>query len=382
MAQLQPRAKLGNVATVVPAVLLVLLVLAVNPSLAANLQYQTYVDVGYIHSNRDPQDGEWQGKITTSTLNEVNLHLAMANLWKKAEIGSRWGFEFGLQAGDDSSALVPSPPPSANEPIDNADGLSHLYRANISYLFGGEGEVELTGGLISSFLGYESYLAIDNPNYTRAYLSDAVPFFLVGAEVLWDVNQATDLGFYLISGFNHLADANDVPSFGFSSSFDLAEHTNFKQNFYYGADQQETDVEYWRFHSNSIVEWRGNRVSVAASIDFGREKQAQLPDQPLSRWASGAIWVDWAVTERMSLALRPELHDESDGSVAGETRKIAGVTATLKYAWLPANSRIVTMLEARYDHDRSDGRGFSDENDQTASDQALLIASFMWSFKH
>jgi hypothetical protein len=257
-----------------------------------------------------------------------------------------------------------------------------LYRANISYLFSGNGELKLTGGLISSYLGYESYLAIDNPNYTRAYLSDAVPFFLVGAEALWDVNESTDLGFYLISGFNHLADPNDVPSFGFSGSFNLAEHTNYKQNFYYGADQQETDIQFWRFHSNSIVEWRGDRVIVAASFDFGSEKQAELPDQPRSRWANGAIWVDWTVIERMNLAFRPEIHDDIDGTLAGTKRKIVGVTATLKYEWLPANNRVVTMLEARYDHDRSDGGGFSGEDDQQASDQTLLIASFMWSFKN
>ncbi len=98
--------------------------------------YQTYIDAGYAASNRNPSDDEWRSKSTTAVLNEPELFLAMGNVRKDPTPNSRWGIEFGLQAGADSERLVTAPPPPANEPVGNADTLRHLYRANASYLFG------------------------------------------------------------------------------------------------------------------------------------------------------------------------------------------------------------------------------------------------------
>jgi hypothetical protein len=116
-------------------------------------RYQTYIDAGYAASNRSPSDDEWRSKSTTAMLNSPELFLAMGNVIKNPEPDSRWGIEFGLQAGEDSKNLVTAPPPPANEPVGNADTLRHVYRANASYLFGGDRGVRLTGGIINSYIG-------------------------------------------------------------------------------------------------------------------------------------------------------------------------------------------------------------------------------------
>ena len=149
-------------------------------------EYQTYIDAGYVASNRNPTDDEWRSKSTTAVLNDPQLFLAMGNVKKVPSPESRWGIEFGLQTGADSKRLITAPPPPADNPVGNADTLRHLYRANASYLFGRDQGIRLTGGLINSYIGYESYLAIDNPNYTRGYLLDTVPYFLTGLEAVWD----------------------------------------------------------------------------------------------------------------------------------------------------------------------------------------------------
>jgi hypothetical protein len=345
------------------------------------LRYQTYVDVGYAASNRDPSDDNWPGKTSTATLNELTLNLAMANIGRDATRDARWGFELGLQAGDDSKRLVTSSPPPANEPLSNADDLRHLYRANISYLFGEQGSLRVTGGLINSYIGYESYLAIDNPNYTRAYLSDTVPYFLFGAEALWEVNETTDLGFYLVNGFNYLTDPNDIPSLGFSGKFQLSSNTKFVQNFYYGSDQKETDLEFWRFFTNSIVEWKSSQLTIAGSLDYGTEKQGDQPDEPRYQWTTAAVWINWAVNERLSLAFRPEFHWDSDGLATGAEQDLQAYTGTVKYQFLPRNNRLVLTLELRHDKTSGSEGGFPDEpNDEFKDDQALLLAGFLWTF--
>lgn len=129
--------------------------------------YQLYADVGYASSDTTPGNHEWRSKSTTSTLDSLELFLGMGSVRKEATEDSRWGLELGLQTGLDSEGLVTAPPPPALEPIPNADSWRHLYRANVSYLFDAGRGLRLTGGLINSYIGYESYLAIDNPNYTH-----------------------------------------------------------------------------------------------------------------------------------------------------------------------------------------------------------------------
>jgi hypothetical protein len=350
---------------------------------ATDLEYVTYADVAYLHSNRDPQDDNWNSKSSSATLNEPVLNLAMFNIAKSTTTESRWGFEFGLQTGDDSELLVTAPPPVANTPTSNADDLRHFYRANASYLFGENGGLKLTGGLINSYIGYESYLAIDNPNYTRAYLSDTVPYFLFGLEAMWDVNEAVDLGFYLINGYNYLADPNDIPSTGFLGKFKLTDNTTFVQNLYYGSDQQETDLEYWRFFTNSILEWKSDRWLFAGSLDYGTEKQADLPGEPTHQWSTGAVWAQWSATQHLSFAFRPEFHIDEDGIATGSPQRLQAYTGTLKYDRMFRGNRFVGSIELRHDKTSGDNIGFGDTNsppEPLKDNQTLIALALMWEF--
>lgn len=343
--------------------------------------YQAYADAGYAASNRESPDDMWPGKSTTAVLNSPELFLAMGNVRKEASPGSRWGVEIGLQTGADSEGLVTLPPPPANEPVGNADTLRHLYRANASYLFGGDRGVRLTGGLINSYIGYESYLAIDNPNYTRGYILDNVPYFLVGLEAMFDVTDAVDLGFYLVTGFNYLTDPNDAVSTGFQAKWKISPRTTFTQNLYYGPDQAETSFEYWRFLTDTIIEWKKDRWLLAAAFDYGTERQAHLPGQPRATWSAGAIWARYAIDERMSIAFRPEFFRDDHGLITGAPRSLRAFTATFRYQLSPRHQRLAGTIELRHDRSSGDEGGFSDgSTDIQRAEQTLVLFGIQWSF--
>lgn len=343
--------------------------------------FEAYADVGYGASNRDAAIPDWPGKSTTSELNSLELFLGMANFRKDATTESRWGFEFGLQTGVDSEGLVTSPPPPANEPVDNADSLRHLYRANISYRFGGDRGVRLTGGLINSYIGYESFLAIDNPNYTRAYILDNVPYFLIGVEAAWQASDDIDLALYLLDSYNYLTNPNDTPSTGAQLKWRLGPQTTFIQNLYYGPDQADTAVEFWRFLSDSIIEWKADRWLFAAAIDYGSEKQADVAGQPRATWWSMAIWTRWNLSEKFSVAFRPELYSDDDGLITGSAQTLEAYTLTLKYENKIGNSRLAGALELRYDESDLPGGAFPDGPDnQLEPDQTIVYASVQWFF--
>lgn len=343
--------------------------------------YQLYVDAGYAASDDEPQNNVWRSKSTTNVLDTPELFLAMGDVGREATPDSRWGFELGLQTGADSEGLVTAAPPPAEEPLSDADTLRHLYRANVSYLFSAGRGLRLTGGLINSYVGYESYLAIDNPNYTRAYILDTVPYFLIGLEAAWDASEKVDLAFYLSTGYNYLTDPNDVLSPGLQLAWQVSPQVRFVQNIYYGPDQAETDVEFWRFLSDSIVEWRTGRFLLAGAVDFGAEKQARLAGQPRSVWGGAALWARWQLGKRWSVALRPEVYWDRDGQITGAVQTLQAYTGTLKYEYAPRSHRLVGALEVRYDRSTGEEGGFyRGSNNTLVPGQTLLLASLLWSF--
>jgi len=340
--------------------------------------YQTYVDAGYAASNREPSNNVWRSKGTTNILNKPTLFLAMAEVRKVATTNSRWGLNFGLQFGQDADNQIPGP---VKEPPSNADNWQHLYRGNVSYLAGNEGELTITAGVFDSPIGYESYLAIENPNYTRAYMLDYVPYFMKGVEVLWEASETTELTFYLISGYDYLAEINDIPSLGFRGDWQFTPELTFSQNFYYGADQKNTDQEFWRFFTDSIVEWKNDRWLIAASFDYGTEKQADVIGQPRYTWTAGAAWLRYAINDKASLSLRPEFYRDPDGLQTTARQTIKAIAGTFKHEIPLRNARLIGTIELRYDKSTGADGGFFDEpNDRLVPTQTTLLFGLLWAF--
>ena len=167
---------------------------------ARGWQYGSYLDVGYTVDFNDPETGLWRSKGTTFKVDDPQVNMAMAYLAKDPMPQSRWGMQFGLQTGVDTKKLVPEPTPPSNAPISNADTYRHFARANVSYLFPVGNEFRLTGGLINSYIAYESYYAMPNPNYTRGYITDHVPYFLFGVEGLYPLRDTLNLSLYAVNG--------------------------------------------------------------------------------------------------------------------------------------------------------------------------------------
>jgi len=350
--------------------------------LPGNWHYGAYLDVAYALDSNNPENGLWRSKATTFELGEPKINMATGYIRKDTTPESRWGMEFGVQAGVDVDELVPAPPPAANEPVSNADFWKHFSGVNLSYLVPLGNGLNVTGGLIKGYPAYESYHAIDNPNYTRGYLTDFVPYFLVGANAAYPVKDNLDLTFFLVTGYNYLASPNSQPSYGLQLVWDASSAITFTQNLYYGPEQEDTALEFWRFFSDSILEWKRGPFLLAASFDVGTETQADQMGTPQNNWMSGALWGRWRFGEPWSVSVRPEFYWDPDGLITGAQQFIQAYTATLKYEFSPRPFHTLqASLEYRYDHsDGPEGGFYEGPNNRLVPDQHLVLLAFMWSF--
>lgn len=349
---------------------------------ASMWEYWTYLDLGYNRNTNDPDNNLWRSKGTTFRVNNPQVNMALGYVSKGATPQSRWGMALGVQAGVDTENLVTESPPVSNEPVANADALRHLYRANGTYLFSAGKGLALTAGLINSYIGYESYLAIQNLNYTRAYILDFVPYFLVGAQADYPVTDTLDVSLFVVDGWNYLTHPNDVPSYGLQAAWQFFPQIRFIQNLYYGPEQENTGIEFWRFFSDSIIEWKNDRFIAAAAFDVGTEKQADGLGQPRYDWMAGSIWLGWHIDGPWTIGVRPEVYQDPDGLGSGSVQTIQACTTTLEYTFSPFNANtIVAALEYRYDRSTGSGGGFySGDDDELVPDQHQVILSLMWTF--
>jgi len=168
------------------------------------------------------------------------------------------------------------------------------------------------------------------------------------------------LAFYTVNGWNYLANPNDQPSLGLQMKWKASTKITFTQNLYCGPDQGDTALQYWRFFSDSILEWKNDPFLLALSFDVGTERQAEQSGRPRYSWMAGALWARWQISEPLSLAVRPEFYSDPDGLITGAEQFIQAYTATLKYQFSPlAHNKLVASLEYRFD--RSTGsEGASD----------------------
>ena len=344
-------------------------------------QYGAYLDVGYGLNFNFPENHQWRSKQTAPRTNEVAPNMGLAYLRKEPRMDSRWGMELAVQGGHDTEELVPR-----EHPMSGADTLRHLSRANISYLAPVGNGLELSAGLMKGFINYESFYAKDNFNYTRTYLTDYNPNFILAVGGRYPITPNVDVGLHVLNGFQHLSHPNNLPSYGVELDWRLTTRATLYQNFYYGPDQADTDLKFWRAFSDSTVQWRGESLTLALSYDVGTEKSSADPGNPRQFWMSSALYTRWELGGPWAAALRPEVFWDRNGLLTHAQQLLWAITSTLDYKQHLGPQLAVVRLEYRYDRSTGLEGGFFKDGEFAQSaprlvrDQHVVWLGLMWAF--
>jgi hypothetical protein len=345
---------------------------------SAGLGGGVYLDVAYLLSDNQPENQQWRTKATTPIVDRVALN--NATLWggRRSTSESRWGYQLGVQAGEDVDNLVSS------EAGSSADVLKHLYYTNVTFLapLGGR-QLLLTGGLIPGHIGYESFQAYGNPTYTRIYGVDYVPYFEWGVSAEYPVDASVRGKLLVVNGWDYLASPNNLPSYGAQLQWDVDDESWLRGNVFYGPEQEATSLEFWRFAGEAVGQWRFGDLLLIGNLGWGTEKQAPLEGNPRHDWAWGSLWVTWQPIGRpWSAGLRPEFFRDEDGLQSGARQTIGAFTATLQYRMETVRLNLLSV-RAEYRFDRSTGPGggyYRGASNELVPDQHLFIIAINWHF--
>ncbi|MDT3776297.1 outer membrane beta-barrel protein [Nitrospira sp. MA-1] len=340
--------------------------------------YGGFVDLGYSQDFNYPDNHLFRNRGTTPRVNELELNMGGAYIMKSATEQSRWGAELLGQGGQDSKDFGFG----TNLPhVPGSDVWRHFGRANLSYLAPVGNGLTIQAGLFNSFIGYESLYAKDNFNYTRSWVADYSPYLMFGANAVYPVNDRWTGAVFIINEYFHLQDANNLPSYGAQTIYKPGEPWTIKETVYYGPDQSNTSLEFWRFFSDTIVEWKSKKVTIAGQYQIGTQKNATVAGNPRLMYMGAALHMRWHLKKSWFLALRPELYSDPNGLITGSEQFVWAVTATAEYRLPYEWTNSIFRLEYRHDNSTGPGGGFfkGAENRLTPS-QNLLIFSVIWTF--
>jgi len=317
-------------------------------------KYNGFLDAGYLLDVNHPANQLFRDRGTTFRVDELDVNMAGAGVKKDATPDSRWGMEFSVQGGKDSanfgfSATAPN--------VNGSDALRHFGAGNVSYLSPVGKGLTVQGGLFSSLIGYDSLYAKDNFNYTRPWGADYTPYLMFGVNASYPFSKKITVTGFVINDYFHLAHPNNVPSFGGQLSYSATEHLNFKETMLYGPHQSDTSLEFWRFFSDSILEWKKERFTTAFEYQIGAEK-VNVPGTPRALWMSGQLPFHRVIRGPWSATVRPEFAWDRDGRWTGSKQTIKALTNTLEYRVAYWKTNTIARVEYRVDDSRGAGGGF------------------------
>ena len=292
-------------------------------------------------------------------MNEPILNMTAAYIRKPASESSRWGFELTAQAGQDTRIFAFSATAST---LPGAKGLRHLGPTDVSYLTPLGKGLTIQAGIFSSLIGYDSLYAKDNFSYTRPWGADLTPYLMMGVNVSYPfTNNLTGTAF-LINDYFHLADPNSVPSSGGQIAYKATEHTTVKQTVILGPHQSNTALEFWRLLSDSIVEWKTNRITTAFEYHVGEEKIPGV-GSPRALWMAAQLPLHWVFNSHWSLTVRPEVYWDRNGRLTGFSQTVKANTTTLEFRVPYHKAHAIARLEHRYDDSHGPGGGFFNDGE-------------------
>ncbi len=317
-------------------------------------QYGAFADLGYLLDFDFPVNHLFRNRSTDFKVNQPDLNMAVIYVKKQAVEKSRWGAELTWQAGKDSEDFGFSP---TAPDVSDARWLRHFGSTDVSYLAPVGNGLTIQAGLFSSLIGYDSLYARDNFTYTRPWAGDYTPYLMFGVNASYPFSKKLAAAFFLINGYAHLAQVSHGPSAGGQVAYKVSDHLNWKETIFYGPQQRDASLPCWRFLSDSIVEYKPGRATVAFEYQVGTEGLATA-GSPRVFWTLAQLPIHWAFNSHWSLTERPEFFWDPDGRLTGFDQLIASNTESLEYRWPFRRWNTIVRLEHRFDNSRGPGGGF------------------------
>lgn len=280
----------------------------------------------------------------------------------------------------------------------NLGGDIDLQQAYASYVAPIGSGLRFDIGKHITHMGYEVIEGYDgyNDHYSRSLLFNyAIPFTHTGVKASYQWSPYVSTMVAILNGWDNVEDNNNSKSIGASLTLKPVNELTFIFNYIGGPELATGAVsglagvggeDISRNVYDIVATWTpSEKWLVGVNYDYGvEERTSNVVSGRDARWSGVAGYLKYAVTNRLSLALRAETFNDRDavrlapypgGVVSALPTDISEITFTPSYR---INEHLLVRLEGRWDS--ANRNIFVKGNGQVTSDQSTLAANLIMTF--
>jgi hypothetical protein len=251
--------------------------------------------------------------------------------------------------------------------------------------------LDLKLGVWDTIIGYETFDAGNNPNYTRSYGYTLEPTTHTGLLATYQLNEMFGIAAGIANTFgpvinakphNGGAAAESYKTYMASIAFTAPESLGFLQGstLYLGVitgfdTTFADDRTHWYAGGTLATPVQG--LKLGASVDYSTgDIDGAANDNPYA--GAYALYASFQASEKLSFHARGEYADSDYAAFAAFTGKVFALTGTVQYdLW----KNVLSRLEARWDHSASGAEAYGgDEGDPSRKNNFLVAANLIYKF--
>jgi hypothetical protein len=281
--------------------------------------------------------GKKIANITTSFANEQNsFSIGMIDLGLKKKTGKA-SFVGEVSFGPRSDASIPA--------ASTGGSSYHIQNLYVSYDL--TSALNVTGGYMATFVGYEVISPVGNFNYSTSYLFTNGPFQNAGLKFTYTFSDKASLMAGIFNdGWNNYTSTNDISTFGAQLMLVPVKNWTAYLNFVSG---YSSGTEFDLTTTYQITP--AFKLGLNAA-DFSQPKWAYSPVTGNGGFTGVALYPQLAVSKDVTLGLRGEYFTAKKGTAAASySGVVAGESVTAITATAAIKSGALTFLpEFRLDN--------------------------------
>jgi len=326
-----------------------------------------WVAASYVYNFNNPSDPNYAQAVNQFNLdhNTFTLDGAKLEIGRVAANPGEAGFQIDLLYGDNAGIISGDRFFAGYSTANDSFYLQEVYAS-----YNWDGTV-FKFGQWETLLGSEVIDAVANRNVTQGLLfTYAIPLVHTGLLASGKVNEEVGWALAFTNGWNNSTDTNDNK--GVLGQLSYA-HGAFSTAFstYYGSDGNTgfagQTVQNLNTDRATVLDWTATVTASDAltfwwNVDWGMQKDVTFvaggSPQTFGRiqnaqWYGASVGTQYYFTPKLSLAVRGEAFQDSDGyrMFPGQESRAYSLTGTLGYK---LTENLLTRLETRYDSFRTE----------------------------
>jgi|WetSurMetagenome_2_1015567.scaffolds.fasta_scaffold92214_2 hypothetical protein len=338
------------------------------------IQVDLFASLSYTYNANHPATDENEYRVFDFDDDEAKLDVLSLTVQRAASKPGELGFRVDLGAGQSIPEITAARGLFRNVETGEA-GHFDVEQAYVSYVADVGRGLRFDVGKFFAPVGYESVDRFDayNDNFTHSFLFGfSAPFTNTGIKVTYPFSDKLSGMVMLVQGWDNVSDNNSSKSGGAQIVWTPSPSLGLTLN-YIGGPEQNDNTTNWRNVYDLCATWKpGPSLALGLNADYGHERDALGPGQN-GHWDGAALYANYGVTDRFSLALRAERLNDYEGARTGTPQRLEEVTLTPAYK---IGGHFVLRVDLRQDWSNravfERGEGWS-KDQFTASINVLLV---------